>query len=476
MFFTLPELFFLTFGGEIKKSGLGYRMIMKDLMKLFPFFPLILLALFLSWKSTDGQVHYRFYYGKVFMSDSRGPLANVNISFEGSKLGSVTDQKGAFSFYIDTIPIFMIVRHLGFKTKRILLDGTSNSMTLYMDRDIRELKEVEIRANWIEPFFKDEHYTLRDYEIDSGFVYLLVYRNRVSKEELICRNLEGDTVARSGILFFTPTSLLKDCLGYLHVVGRDSVFQVYRKDKALQMIHAVGMAKFNDVLANCVASTNQVLFFKKMISLGQGVQYYGIDKVTKKKQELTQVVDEQKMKMLRRNPEDTWSLISSQPDYLAQLNNMEREAVMSRDELTLYRKEFNEWNFTHKVLYRPLKTALYKIGNFICIFDIPAKQLEFFDTEGNFSYKLKINIDLIKDGRWSGDIFLDENQSKVYTTFLKSTGTGIYRIDLNTGDLHKILTLMHPYPQKIRIYKDRVYYMYDVLGDPDNKTLYRQQL
>ena len=62
------------------------------------------------------------------------------------------------------------------------------------------------------------------------------------------------------------------------------------------MIHAVGMAKFNDVLANCVASTNQVLFFKKMISLGQGVQYYGIDRITKKRHELTQVIDEQKRK------------------------------------------------------------------------------------------------------------------------------------------------------------------------------------
>ena len=397
------------------------------------------------------------------MSDSRAPLANVNISFEGSKLGSATDQQGAFSFYIDTIPIFMKVSHLGFKTKRILLDGTSNSMTLYMETEIHELKEVEIRANKIESFFKSEHFTLRDYEIDSGFVYLLVYRNRVSKEELICKNLKGDTVARSGILYFTPASLLKDCLGYLHVVGKDSVFQVYRNDRDLWMIHAVGMDKFNDVLSNCVASTDQVLFFKKMFNLDQGVQYYGIDRISKERHELTQVLDEKKAKMLRRNPEDAWSLISSQPDYIP-------------NELPLFRKEFNEWSFTHKILYRPVKSALYIINKFVCIFDIPAKQLEFYDTVGNFSYKLKINIEEIKDGRWSGDIFLDESQSKVYTTFLKSTGTGLYRIDLNTGDLHKILNLIHPYPQKIRIYEDQVYYMYDILGDPDNKTLYRQSL
>jgi hypothetical protein len=348
---------------------------MKHLLKPFPLLVIALFALILSRNNAEGQIHYHFFYGKVLISDNREPLENVNISFVGSKLGSVTDQKGAFSFYIDTIPIFMIVSHLGYKTKRIFLDGTSNSMTIYMEREILELKEVEIRANKIEPFFKSEHFTLRDYEIDSGFVYLLVYRNRVSKEELICRNLEGDTVARSGILSFTPKSLLKDCLGYLHVVGIDSVFQVYWKDKVLHIIQPVGMAKYNDVLTNCVTSTNQVLFFKKMFNLGQGVQYYGIDRISKKRHELTQVLDEKKAKMLRRNPEDAWSLISSQPDYIP-------------NDLPLFRKDFNEWSFTHKILYRPVKSALYIINNFVCIFDIPSKQLEFYDPDGNFSYKL----------------------------------------------------------------------------------------
>jgi hypothetical protein len=148
----------------------------------------------------------------------------------------------------------------------------------------------------------------------------------------------------------------------------------------------------------------------------------------------------------------------------------------SGENLERSREEFEEWNFTHRILYRPLKTALYKIGDFICIFNIPGRELEFFDTDGNFSYKLKINIDFINDGRWSGDIFLDENQSKVYTTFQKSTGTALYRIDLNTGDLRKVLSVIHPYPQKIRIYKDQVYYLYDVMGDPDTKTLFRQGL
>ena len=193
-----------------KQIGSFYRMIMKHLFRPFPLLQFVLLIVSLSGKPAACQVHYRFFYGKVLMTDNGKPISNVNISFVGSKMGSVTDPNGAFSFYIDTVPITMIVSHLGFKTKRVILDGTSNSMTLYLDSEIRDLKEVEIRANKIESFFRSEHYTLRDYDIDTGYVYMLVYRNRVSKEELICRNRAGDTVARTGILNFTPTSLYQD--------------------------------------------------------------------------------------------------------------------------------------------------------------------------------------------------------------------------------------------------------------------------
>ncbi len=449
-------------------------------MRAFVLLGVILFIVIFGGEPVEGQVHYRFFYGRVLSSEGKEPVSNVNITFVGSKKGTVSDEKGCFSFYIDTIPVFMIVSHVGYKTKKIFLDGNSNSMTLYMDKEVSELKEVEITANKIVPIFTSEHYTLRDYEIDSGLIYLLVYHTRVSKEELICRNLEGDTLAQSGILPFTPISLFKDCLANLQVIGRDSVYQVFKRDKDLEMIDPVSLEKFKEVLLNCVASTKQVFFFKRMISLEQGVAYYGIDRISKEKKMLTAIRDESKLKQLRRNPYEAMQLATPMPggrsvnktlQFINTETLKENEKLESEDWGT-----FDEWNWVHKILYRPMKTALYVIGDFICIFDIPARELEFYDMQGNFSLMLKLNVDVIKEGKWTGDIFLDETQSKVYTTFQKSTGSGLYRIDLNTGDLHKVLTIKHPFPQKIKIYKEQIYYLYDVHGNPDEKTLYRQNL
>ena len=120
-------------------------------------------------------------------------MPEVNLTIEGTRTGTVTDKTGSFSFFVDTLPATMIVSHVGFETKTILLDATSFSLTLYLTRKPTELQEVEIRANAHEAFFKDDHYAVLDYEIDSNLVYLLIFRQRLSKAELVCKSIYGDT-------------------------------------------------------------------------------------------------------------------------------------------------------------------------------------------------------------------------------------------------------------------------------------------
>jgi len=400
--------------------------------------------------------HHNFYYGKVYEQGTKKVIPNVNLSIPGSNIGTITDRTGAFSFYTDSIPVTLLVSCVGFETKSILLDKTSFSLTLYLNRKISELGEVEIKANVNEPFFKDEHYAVLDYEIDSNLVYLLIYRQRLSKAELICKNLTGDTIASSSPLFFTPVKLFRDCLGFLHILSHDSGFQVFRQEKDLHLVHPVRLKKFDDVLKNCVAATPEVLYFQKVTDHGMAVEYFGVNKKTLMKQNISQVKDSKKMKMLRRNADDSfWLGSNSPPDS---------------------REDFVTWNYVHKILYRPIKTSLYRIASYICIFNTPDRQMEFYDSLGNFSYKLALNTDKINDGRWTNDILIDEASGKVYTTFLRNGICSLYAINLNSGNLTKRLSLFHGYPEKVRVYNNWVYYLYNIPGDPDNKMLYRQKL
>jgi hypothetical protein len=398
---------------------------------------------------------YHFFYGKVVDQVTKQPLVDVNFSVQGTTEGTATGKNGEFSFFIDSIPANLFISRVGYITKNILLDETSYSLTIYLSPAVTELTEVEIKANANEAFFRDEHYAVLDYEIDSNMVYLLIFRQYLSRSELICKDILGDTVATSAPFNFKPEKLFKDCLGIIHVLSHDSGFQVFRRDNQLHLIHPVRLKKFDDILKNCVAATPEVLYFQKVTDHGLGVEYFGVNRKTLMKNPITRVGDEKKMKMLRRNSLDAQLLGSTMhPDS---------------------REDFVTWNYVHKILYRPIKTSLYRIGDYTCIFNTPERQIEFYDGAGAFSYKLALKTDQVNDGRWTSDFLTDEITGKVYTFFIQNGTCNVYEINVNNGMLKKRASLFHLYPRKLKIYNDWVYYLYDVAGDPDNKMLFRQK-
>jgi hypothetical protein len=438
--------------------------------KAFIVLSLWMLFQFLLSDVIYAQRKYWFFYGKVVNRVTKQPVSNVNFTVLKSNVGTVSDKKGDFSFYIDTLPSILTVTHVGYQTKKIILDTATFKMTLYLDPVIKQLQEVIISAKPQETVFRDEHYAVLDYEIDSGFVYLLVYRYRFSKAELLCRTPGGDTVSRSGLLSFIPRRLLLDCIGYLHVLSGDTAYQVYRLGNVLKMIHPVTIIKYNEILDDCVASAGDLLYFKRATDYGLGTEFYTINRKDKTRKFISQVRDDKKVKMLRKNPEDIWMLTDpSQPDKDGSSMSESISAVGAAND------GLREWTWVKKILYPPLKSFLYRIGEFICVFNLPNRQMEFYDLDGNYSYKIELKTD-VEDGKWTYDILSDVTTLKVYTTYLKNGMMNLYEIDLNTGILTKIITCFHPYPQKPRIYENYLYYLYDDPILPDNKMLFRQRL
>lgn len=417
---------------------------------------LVISISFLTAHVSDAQIRYHFYYGKVSDAITRLPIANANFKVEQSQVGTVSGKDGTFSFFIDTIPATLHVSFIGYKTKVIILDQTSFSLNLYLDPVVTALAEVEIKAKAFEPFYKDLKYAVLDYLPDSNLIYLLIFKQKLSDCELICKDQRGDTIATTGPLSFSAKKLNRDCLGYLHLLGVDSGFQVYRTGRQIRLIHPVKLKKFDDILKNCVASSPSVLYFKKESNKGLMVEYIGVNRKTLQRQKLSVVMDEKKLKMLRRNKEDQWyNNVYKPPD--------------SRD-------DFVSWNYANKILYRPVKTALFRIMGYTCIFNIPERSMEFYDDEGSFSYKLAILADVVKSGRWTQEILSDEITHQVYTSFINNGMVTIYKIDLNTGKLDKQISLDHSFPQKVIIHGGLLYYLYDIKGEADNKMLFRRYI
>jgi len=417
---------------------------------------LVLTLLCLSL-ALPAQKNWVYFKGKVLDREKQTGLSGVNISIPGTKLGTSTGKRGEFSILLDTVPVYLNFSHLGYETQRIWFDNTSGSIMVLMNPAAGLLQEVEIRANNEPvPFFKDSRYALFDYEVDSALVYLLVYRFHLVNSELLCKTVSGDTLASSGPLRFRPVGLFRDCMGNLHLLGSDSAYQVCRRMNRLELVFPVGINRFRSVLPDCVASTENLLFFRKESPDHLKVDFYTINRQTSRKQPLTSVKEEEKLKMLGRNPDDYRFLLMDSPPG-------ERDDIVS-------------WQWVHKVLYKSNNTSLYKIGDRLCVFNTGDHTLELYTLKGVFTSKLRMPVMEVNEGRWTAEIYIDDAENKAYTSFMKNGQFTLYRIDLNTGELKRKVRAVHGFPKKIRVHNNFLFYVYDLPGEGDNKHLFRQKL
>jgi hypothetical protein len=404
-----------------------------------------------------GQREYVYFYGSIIDQSTQKPLTGVNISFQGLKMGYATDKKGEFSFFIDTIPVYMVISHLGYETKKIWLDGTSQKLNIRLSPSALQLKEVEIVARaGPEPFYKDNSYSVLDYALDTGRVYILVYRLSLAQSEILCKSMDGKLLATTGRLLFKPDSLFRDCLRNVHVLSHDSAFQLFTDTAGIHLVYPTGMEKFESILENCVTSTETKLFFKKVTNDGFGIDFYRVDRKTSLNEKMTSVVDEENLERLRRNQDDYGRIRSSKiPDG---------------------RNEFEEWNFARKIMYKPRTASMVRIGENICIFNTADMTIEFYTPDGDYTSKVRLDVSKVADGRWTKEIYVDPIRQHAYTSFNRNGEYTLYRINIETGELVKSTGLAFVYPQRVRVNDGKVFYMYNVPGEQDNKQLFRQTL
>jgi hypothetical protein len=418
----------------------------------------LILVIPCCWVSVSGQGKYHFFYGKVQNKLTEGAISNVNLTFEGLATGSVTDRKGEFSVYLDTLPVIMVLSHIGYETKKVFLDNTSFSLLIEMVPEIRELKEVEVKGNSreAEPIFKGNAFSVLDYEPDSGNIYILVSRFRTNDVVLLLRSWYGDTIASKTLTEINPKKLFRDCLGNIHVMTSDSVYQIFHQREKLHLIYAVQLKKFKSLLADCVLSTPELLFYKKPIEHDLGMSFFTINRTTRERQTISSVKDSSKLQMAKKNPGD-WNLLL-------------------RKRIPEGKEDFVAWSYVHKILYRPMSSCLFRIANSICMLNISEQTIEFYQPNGTYSSKLLINIKSINEGKWSGILYIDELTLKVYTTFFKNGEYTLYRLNLNTGNLVMLVPIKKLFPDKILIHNGFAYYLYREEGSGTNVDLFRQRL
>jgi len=395
--------------------------------------------------------------GQVIDGQNGQGLRNVNISLAMSTFGAVSGTGGDFDLVTDTLPANLVFSHIGYKTKRVWVEKDVRDLVVILDPDVKMLQEVEVLDKTVAyPFFKDEKYSVMDYEVDQDLIYLLIYKFRKSRSELLCKTLSGDTLVPACPIHFKPTGLFLDCLGYLHILSKDSIYQVYLGRDSIQLTHRYSLDRFHDRLENCVASSDNYLYFKKKSPDKLRVDFIKIDRKTHKKEYIASAQDDVMLNVLRDNPADYYYLLNeSIPDG---------------------RESFVDYAWVRKILYKPNAAVMVRLGDSLCVFNTANGSLEIYNLDGQLFSEGVIPLALRDQRIWSKEIYVDSKTGLVYTSFLKNGVATLFWIDVSSYVRYRVMDISHPFPEKIRVHGDYLFYMYDVSGEGDNKMLFKQKL
>ncbi|MBI9037450.1 MAG: carboxypeptidase-like regulatory domain-containing protein [Bacteroidales bacterium] len=389
-----------------------------------------------SLSSIYSQSNSARIYGKISDSNTGSTIKNVNIRIKGTNIGSVSLTNGHYSINVNDFPATVIFSHVGYEKYYLKINyQISQKQNIKLKPLTVELEEFSVSSEIVKNILKNKPLHISDYEFYENNILLLAYKNRkLSKARIILVDHYGDTV--SGLNVRKPEKFYKDCFDNVHLICRDTVWQIYFDSKKLQLLYPVNPEKFELTMKNCVEESGDNVYFMDYAYHNQVLQYYYYNRKTDEAKTLRLIGDERAIEMV--------------DDFDGYIQSLINSGVRS---IGAYIR------FDEMCMIDPIFVPLKKIGDTICIFNYVNSVLEFYDHDGVMLCETP--VDFHNNKHWVEDIFVDEVSNKVYTFFKREGISYLHEINLENGTLGKeIIIPDFPFVSKIQINNNKVFFLY----------------
>ena len=407
------------------------------------------------------------------------PVRNVNIKVAGTTLGTATDSKGRFSVHPDKLPASFIFTCIGYENAYFRVSEIPEQPVEFLLRPkAYNLNEVSISSKNYSFLFRDNAYSVLDYEVMNGNILLLVYRTLLKQSEAVLLNRSGDTLAISTLPELPPLALVKDFLLNIHYFSKNAnAFQCYFNDNknSLDFLYKTKVDSLQKVFKSLIFKISERIYFQENQPGGFGtvIGFYQKGHV---KKYIRQYVNEKK---ITESADDQafyaqWNgMIASQIPPPDENGDMSAEKFAKSPKLGQYMNKFDvrayQFEF-YNMIYPVIKT----MDNIILFFNFGDNVIEFLNKDGNLIKTVPISFHketVLKSDttskirlsdanwRWGNAILVDELNGNIYTTYLKAGMLRLNQVDPETGKLSQGTVIPLPFPDKIEIYGGEAYFL-----------------
>jgi len=439
---------------------------------------LVLIFLFLIPKISHAQER-QMIHGIIYERDSEMPLAGAHIMLKGTSYGTISGPDGAFRLSISSFPATLHVSHIGYDERFFVVEShfSHDTLLLGMQFSAEMLNAITITDERVELIFRDESYSVLDFEFHENGLMLLIFRNRLKRSELVLLSNMNDTLALLGKLPGKAESLHRDCRDFIHFVSSDSAYQVQFSGDQLLLIHPVPIEVFMPVADAFAAYHHDYYYFAIKRMHKQMVEFIRYDSVSEDYAPFRTVYDSENLRIMKENPEHFGmlaSLISDELEFnILQMGN-ETSAKDQKEVRDMERSMSIESHYLRECVYYPVYAPLFKSEEELILFNHPGSVIEFLTPYGKPIRSTNITHHHMDD--WESLILKDEIHNTYYAVYKKLNRVSLRSVDIHSGQLGPPNLLYYPCVKKILVKNGYIYFTYRQPGSIERTMLFRQKI
>ena len=416
------------------------------------------------------------------------PIEMVNVVIDNSSQGTTSDHNGIFKLTVSKSPLKLIFSHISYKkqelkiTKADLEEASETgvlTLDIQMEFNVKMLPAVSISNSQIQMVYQNKKAWVLDYELADNYLILLLLEGNKKIIRIVEENNENNYLEKE--ISKDCQSLYKDCFGSLHLMTKDSVYQVFFSDSTIIIPYSAPIKSFNQFIKPCQISTSNKWVYQKFSDYNQKVIYTLIDTENKTETLLTSVINQEQSRYAELTAREIFGS-KFQQEYYEQVGQHFGETTLSIEEkeeqsLRYRRKASANTHFLFSVLCKPTYQPVKYINQKIYLFNHYEGKLLEFDEDGNPLSEQTITYQ--KDKQWTNELIVNEEHTRCFAKYIKNGLVTLYEIDLNTGQIKGNVTLeAHAFPEKIRIKNGFVYYKHkeSLYSNENKRYLWKQPL
>jgi hypothetical protein len=386
------------------------------------------------------------------------PIANASIVITDQTVAATTDTTGCFSVSARQLPCMIVISHISYQEQKLIVSA-GKPIKIELVPKTYSISEVVVDGSLYKRVCRDPGFYITDYQITGDNIYYLGYHESVQTGILRIQNIY--TRQEHQIETDKPLSLEKDYLGNIHLITKDSVYQVFQ-DSCIHLLYPSENKPRYHELFSFIHPFGSFLIKKEAEKNNQAISFLAIDTADFS----TEVIYE-----------------SFDPDQFKDFNQAKRfrmwiyrgDGKCSSDP-AVANEMFRLYSFDKNVIYRPRDAWLEVQDDYTTILDPSSSQLIVLDKSFQILYSKSLDI---KRSSGNNDLLLlkDQKTNQLYMINMNWGHVDLYRIDPSILEWKLILSLDgYLNIQNPQVFGDTLYFLYLTKTYPSVVTLFSRRL